>query len=219
MKKPRNLFERGTSKPGEFAACCDSGTRKLYSDCSPEELARVDGTARFDRKFDGDVVDVLCGGLEFNDSALFEAHMYQVHGAKPGQRPAVQAASGWERISRPPMKVRPWRGPRLTEDGKPFEPVDLEPGATVIWRELVPTGETYIDGDLGQRAERPVREWVERSGQVWDRAWRPKSAWVIPFDKRPGETAVMVETRYGGSLEHYSTVYSDNADVKAPVAS
>lgn len=159
---------------------------------------------------------------EFDQPELFEAHMLEAHGAKPGMcaKRHSHKANGREiwgpiegfihRGDRKQIRFGQglWRAPRLTEDGKPFEPKDLEPGATVTWRELVGTGEFLETVELGRRER---REWVDRSGQVWCAGWRPNSAWVIPFEKLEGEQAVMVEQRSNGELEHYSTEQSKRA--------
>ena len=157
--------------------------------------------------------------FETEDAELFEAHMLEVHGAKKGMcaKRALRKVNGretWGPIEgfaslrlRAPVRLGKglWTGPRLTEEGRPFEPKDLEPGATVAWRELVGTGEYVETIELGRRER---REWVERSGQVWCTGWRPRSAWVIPFETFEGEQAVMVEQRSNGELEHYSTQMS-----------
>lgn len=187
---PSHFGKSGKPKPGEFKATC-----------------RLTGHAA---KFETD------------DAELFEAHMLEAHGAKPGMcaKRRVRKVNGQEiwgpiegfihRGDRKQIRFGQglWRAPRLTEAGKPFEPKDLEPGATVTWRELIGTGEFFESGYSG-RTER--REWVERSGQVWCAGWRPNSAWVIPFEKLEGEQAVMVEQRSNGELEHYSTQQSRRA--------
>lgn len=154
--------------------------------------------------------------FEVNGPALFEAHMLTEHGAKPGMcakraHRTVNGQTVWGKIDgfthrgdRKQLRLGKglWNGPKLTEEGKPFEPSGLEPGATVTWREFVGSGEFYEDPALGT-VER--KYWAERSGQVWCEGWRPKSAWVIPFTPLEGEQAVMVEQRSNGVLEHYST--------------
>jgi hypothetical protein len=92
---------------------------------------------------------------------------------------------------------RPWKPPRLSPDGKPFEPEGFHPGATVTWKQLV-----SVDG--------APRDWVERAGQVWSDGWMPKSVWVIPFEPLAGERAVLVQQERYGRYEH-STWGVDNA--------
>lgn len=53
---------------------------------------------------------------------------------------------------------KPWRAPRLTEDGKPFEPKAFEPGASCTFRDR--------DGNTV-------------TGQVWSGHIYPKTRWVV----------------------------------------
>lgn len=153
---------------------------------------------------------VAHGKKEFDDPALFEAHLLTARKATPGM--AVKRETwkdkhgghirygkilGWTHRSGTFKRLTLWRAPRLIEAGKAFAPAGLEPGATVTWKECVD------------------HEWVERSGQVWCEGWRPRSAWVVPFERRVDaqghlEQAVMVEQRRKESpdLEHYSTQWS-----------
>lgn len=161
-----------------------------------------DGTrSRWDHKLECEVVPVTCD-REFTDPAAFDQHMKDLHGKKPitgDSAPLVKRTRG------------KWRGPRLTDEGKPFEPKDLEPGATVTWRELVGTGvfRTERRYDYVTKQDIPFeveeREPVERSGQVWSSAPYPKSAWVVPFEPFEGEFAVLVREDRWGRLEHSQT--------------
>lgn len=111
------------------------------------------------------------------EPALFEQHMRDVH-------------NGGIKIRAKGLPKRLWTGPRLTDEGKPFEPTGFELGATVTWWQLVPTGETFWDPANGTV---DVQEWVERSGQVWSLAHR--GVWVIPFAEIPDETELAVLVR------------------------
>lgn len=142
---------------------------------------------------------------EFDDPYLFDEHMKSVHGRSIARKV-------WSDSDAPllPMPVKMWKPARLPQDGKPFEPTGLQPGATVTWRELVPTGETVreVRYDHEQKRDvywdRPLRDWVERSGQVWS-SLGAKSAWVVPFEPFEGELAVCVhEEKYAG-LRHERT--------------
>ena len=93
--------------------------------------------------------------------------------------------------------------PRQT---KPFEPTGLDVGATVTWKQLVETGETYVDGDSGSLREVPIREYVERSGQVWSLAY--KGVWVIPFEPLENELAVKVyKDKWSTEIRHSESQY------------
>lgn len=187
---PSHFGKSGKPAPGEFKATCRLGH-------APETP-------------------------EFDQAELFEAHMLEAHSAKPGMcaKRSLKRVNGRD-VFGPiegftALRVRAqvrygkglWRGPKLTEDGKPFEPTDLEPGAAVTWRQLVGTGEFFETVEHGRRER---RDWVERSGQVWCDGWRPRSVWVIPFELLEGEQAVMVEQRSSGELEHYSTAETRRA--------
>lgn len=52
---------------------------------------------------------------------------------------------------------KPWRAPRLSVEGKPFEPAPGEVGSWVAWSQ----GGQYL------------------TGQVWAKAPRPKTVWVV----------------------------------------
>lgn len=129
------------------------------------------------------------------DATLFDAHMLDVHSQKP--------IKGYGDTAEYKALHRLWRGPKLAEDGKPFEPAGLEPGATVTWSQLVETGETYFDGELGRRVEQ--RKTVERSGQVWSAAPGPRSAWVVPFEPLEGERCVLLALDRDGEAYHRET--------------
>lgn len=199
---PSHFGPTGMPKPGAFKATCRLTRSKPEKTLTAEERAQAKAedlprwfntglsTPRWEVKFPA------CTGYDTEDPLLFEGHMLTQHGVRPRAPKQLRLGKGL------------WTGPKLTEEGRPLEPTGLEPGATVTWRELVPTGETYVDGDGGQLRERPVRDWVERSGQVWCAGWRPKSVWVVPFEPLEGEQAVMVEQRLNGELEHYSTQQS-----------
>lgn len=150
---------------------------------------------------------VMCD-LHITDPTLFVEHMTKTHGIKSFPR-----TPQWVTAARRPWKVR-----RLRKDPEPFAPTGFEPGATVTWKQLVPTGETRTEERnprpgtaAGSRSSGPVREWVERSGQVWSLGSAPKSAWVIPYQRFAGEHAVLVQESYGGTLREHSTWGDDNA--------
>lgn len=124
---------------------------------------------------------VLCD-FAFTDPYLFDQHMADVH--------ELKSIKGYGDSAEYKALHRLWRGPRLAEDGKPFEPTGLEPGATVTWSQLIETGETYFDEELGRRVEQ--RQTVERSGQAWSAGPAPKSAWVVPFEPLEGERCVLL---------------------------
>lgn len=139
--------------------------------------------------------------LTFEDGALFEAHMLEAHGAKPGHCAKRKENKdrngrtiswgpvlGWVPFTiRRPIRAS-WKGPRLTEGGKAFEPTGLDVGATVTWQQYVSHNAEQIG-------------WVERSGQVWSLGDMPKSVWVVPFEPREGESAVLLRERGAGRLE------------------
>lgn len=132
--------------------------------------------------------------LTFDDGALFEAHMLEAHGAKPGQWAKrlehKEKNVGWASMGIAKPIRAGWRGPRLTEAGAAFEPEGWQPGATVTWKQ-------HVEG----------RE-VERSGQVWSLGDWPKSVWVIPFDPRhEDEAAVLVRQLGSGRLEVQQTYF------------
>lgn len=194
-----------------FHAVCKLQRRKPEKTLTPEE--RREATENeylrvFNREADRgrgrvEVCFPACQGFETEDRGLFEAHMADAHNITKGSY--APKKGGGTKADVVPAKM--WNGPRLTAEGKDFEPTGLQPGATVTWHELVPTGETYTEHtpELGTR-EVVVREWAERSGQVWSLAPYPKSAWVIPFEKRDGELAVRVRAQgLDERLEHEAT--------------
>lgn len=61
---------------------------------------------------------------------------------------------------------------------KPFNPKPGQPGSRIEWKQL---GE--IDGTY---------EWIDRAGEVWDRAAWPASVYVIPDELWPDEAVVIV---------------------------
>lgn len=103
--------------------------------------------------------------LEFTDYDALAAHMKTAHSASPVRMPKAPGAGP------------KWRGPRLSEDGRPLEPTGLDAGAHLTWTEYVEVGQ-YFDHDLGRTV--PRREKVTRTGQVWSKAGPTKSVWVIP---------------------------------------
>lgn len=111
------------------------------------------------------------------DRALFEAHMLEHRNTKSGLGVALTPEPKWAHKA-------DWSPPKLTEDGEPFEPKDLQPGATVGW----------VDG-LG----------YARTGQVWSAGYKAKSAWVIPFETLPNEAAVLLVLNRVNQLEHQDT--------------
>lgn len=117
--------------------------------------------------------------FESSDTVEFLLHMKKVH-------------NGGRRIPAPKLpKLKPeGYAPRQSKE---FRPEGLEVGATISWRQLVPTGETYYDDDLART--RDVLEWVERTGQVWSLGDYPRSAWAVPFDEIPDEAEVAVLVR------------------------
>ena len=148
--------------------------------------------------------------LDTDQPALFEEH--------------VRAKGhGCNRLTVKPMPKRLWVGPRLTIEGRPFEPTGLDVGATVTWRELVPTGDTRealrYDSTLGRDRWQvvPEVEWVDRTGQVWCKAYG--GAWIIPDDEIPAEheAAVLVvpSKLMPGRFEHSQTFYATAAGAAA----
>lgn len=102
-----------------------------------------------------------------------------------GRRPIV--------VPKLPKLKKPGYVPAQT---KPIEfdvPGKIITGSRVVWSELVDTGETYTDDETGRT--RPVLERVTRSGQVWSLGGPSKSAWVVPYEPREGEIAVLVRQR------------------------
>jgi len=141
---------------------------------------------------------------EFTDPYLFDQHMLDVHGAKLGAFRDERAA--WTRHTLPKIPPRMWRAARLTEDGTPFAPEDLKPGAAITWTQDVPTGETVRERryDHEQKRDvwfdRAVTEQVERSGQVWSGGPYPRTVWVIPFELLADERVVLVGQDRDGAI-------------------
>lgn len=236
VARPRpSHFEDRAVAPGLFRASCHmTTTRYVTRDQLPEEqreaLALVDAPIKYPRT-DEDVAarqeahkiapqyDVKGGGYPMDERCNFETEdvaelRHHLETAHDNRKRSTQRDERGRPVSRlvrinvnlpqPPMRSR-WKAPRLTEDGKPFEPRDLDPGAEVTWRELLPNP----DAPYGHK-------WAERSGQVWCTGWAPKSAWVIPFEKFEGETAVLVTVnKLDKRLEHHSTQYLGNGSRRA----
>lgn len=174
------------TEPGFRGRCTLPDLVPVQDLTDEQEAARPKGECAI--KHQGQWCAVVPHVFETENAALFEAHM-----ADHGKRALT---------SRRNIRAS-WRPPRLSEGGKPFEPTGLEPGATITWTQLVPSGETETGRryDYAQRRdiffEVDVCRPVERSGQVWSAAYRPKSAWVRPLDPFPGEYAVLVQQLRG----------------------
>jgi len=144
------------------------------------------------RKYDPQTLLTEPCSFESRDAAAFEKHMKVVH------RGGVTIA-----LTKLPKLKPAGYTPRQT---KPFEPTGLDVGATVTWKQLVETGETYVDGDSGSLREVPIREYVERSGQVWSLAY--KGVWVIPFEPLENELAVKVyKDKWSTEIRHSESQY------------
>ena len=113
--------------PGQFKARC-ALTRPHPVKDLPEYLRReyeVRGWKRatrgiYSRKLRREAsvecyLEPLCDGFETTDRGVFEDHMRTVHGKKPatGENAALMSRAQGT-----------WRGPRLTEDGKPWSADD-----------------------------------------------------------------------------------------------
>ena len=147
------------------------------------------GVTRDERRNAGQQLEIPCS-FDSTDPSAFVEHMKTVHG-------------GGMKFRVPRLPKRLWTGPKPTENGRPFAPTGLEPGAAVTWHQLVPTGETYFDNELGRTCH--VQEWIERSGQAWSRG-PYGGAWVVPDDEISDEAEIAVLVReVAGRLEAHQT--------------
>lgn len=177
------LYEKPSLPPGaRFNARCSFPDLIPVQDLTDEqEKARAASAV----KHKGQWCAQVPHHFETQDPALFKDHMKSQHG-----RTIVRQI--WSGSDNPaPLLAAPvkmWTAPKLTEDGKPFEPKDLEPGATVAWQQ---------DG-------------VERTGQVWSGASYSKSAWVIPHELLEGERAVLLMQTKSGAFAYTESWTEDN---------
>lgn len=185
------LIEKPT--PGMFKAVCRLGywTPDLAALMLTETETPV---SKWDKKTARNVFQGQCS-VEFTGWAELDAHMREVH---EGGRyrwdsgsidPHIMEVRNYK--PRTPSPVPMWKSPRLTEEGKPFEPTGLEIGARV--------------------------EWDGRTGQVWSLGSAPKSVWVVPDEpsvqSKDGagtrhELAALLVQLPGGRLSEHQTSWS-----------
>lgn len=117
---------------------------------------------------------------------------------------------------------------------RPFAPKPTDPGAEVVWRQLLPVD---LAATACEGCGRIPREWhllaaygqiqcpscfakqsrtveVERSGQVWSKSATPAGFFVVPFERLDGEQVVELRQGKNDTEPRYvGTVYSANARV------
>lgn len=102
-----------THTPGTFRAHCRISQWKPISNCTPDEFATATARgeqSRWDQKLKSEVLPVHCDET-FDDTAIFERHMLEQHGRKPGQ------IKGENETFVASVNAG-WKAPRLTVDGK-----------------------------------------------------------------------------------------------------
>lgn len=105
----KSLIER--PRPGDFRAVCKKPRWATESELPPgTDLDAL--RARWDRKLTQTVYEVRCA-LDTTDRATFEQHMVEVH--KVSLARELNHHRGHTGFS-----TKPWKAPRLTEDGKPW---------------------------------------------------------------------------------------------------
>lgn len=113
--------------PGEFRGTCNQPTFIPAEDLGDRET--VEGVKpRADRANNTWLHPVPCP-FTTSDKAAWTEHLKE-HGRTEAH---IRASStGYTEAYRKSI-TRPWRAPRLTEDGTTFDPRGLEPGATVTY--------------------------------------------------------------------------------------
>lgn len=112
-----------TRKPGEFRAVCRSGSWQpldaIDHDLRTEIEGSPDWATRWDRSLECEVAAVPCT-LDTTDRKAFEQHMADVHGVKSSAL-LMNKNRGYAAWPTPSALSRPWKAPKLTEDGVPFK--------------------------------------------------------------------------------------------------
>lgn len=105
-----------TRKAGEFKAVCRSPRWVQIN-----ELLDIDPDttqSRWDNKLHASVFLVNCA-FETTDRKAFEQHMREAHGVKSSAL-LMNESRGGPAWPTPSAASKPWRGPKLTEEGTPF---------------------------------------------------------------------------------------------------
>jgi hypothetical protein len=115
--------------------------------------------------------------------------------ALDGPKPTTLAAGN------PFFRVQMWTAPRRRK--ALYAPEAMLPGASITWTHRYPDG----------------RE-VERTGQVWSQAPMPRSVWVVPAERLPGDVygAVVVQQVRSGALTSENLVSSPTGNWAACAA-
>jgi hypothetical protein len=190
------------------ARCCVPHEVPVQDLTAADEIARADLPfgQRHARRVKGEYVARVPHTFETTDRGLFENHMRELHGVKPGH------CLGGGRLLTP--QPRGYRRPALRAEGRPFDPTGLQLGATVTWIETVDTEESYYDEELARRVA--VKTTIERTGQVWSPGPPAKSAWVIPEEPHEDESAVLLVDDGSGGLRVHQRIQREPARSTTP---